>query len=150
MQEHARVDSHLAPITGKFLVGSVPCMLVFSLDNEYSWVRDKICSYRITVTPPSPEVLMSGRRRRAKACQASVTQDLNSAQQRLKATVQQKIALEQEVQKLQEQLEEKKKSFNVAEREEKWLITRVALRKQQQELLQKRLTEGWEDEPSEC
>lgn len=125
-------------------------MLVFSLDNEYSWVREKICSYRITVTPPSPEVLMSGRRRRAKACVTAVSTDLNSAQQRLKATVQQKNALEVEVKKLQEQLEEKKKSLSVAEQEEKWLVTRVGLRKKQQELLQTRLTEGWEDEPSEC
>lgn len=125
-------------------------MLVFSLDNEYSWVREKLVSYRITVTPPSPEVLMSGRRRRAKACQVSVAQDMQSAQQRLKATLQQKDVLEQEVAKLQEQLEEKKKSLNVAEREEKWLVTRVGLRKQQQELLHKRLTEGWEDEPCEC
>ena len=125
-------------------------MLVFSMDNEYSWVREKIVSYRITVTPPSPEVLMSGRRRRAKACQVSVAQDLQSAQQRLKATVQQKEVLEQEVAKLQQLLEEKKKSLNVAEREEKWLVTRVSLRKQQYELLNKRLTEGWADEPSEC
>lgn len=125
-------------------------MLVFALDNEYSWVREKICSYRITVTPPSPEVLMSGRRRRATACQKTVADDLHSAQQRLKATVQQKNVLEQEVAKLQQQLEERKKSLNVAEREEKWLVTRVGLRKQQHELLNKRLTEGWDDEPSEC
>ncbi len=103
------MDSHLAPITGKFLVGSVPCMLVFLIDNEYSWMREKLVSYRITVTPPSPEVLMSGR-----------------------------------------ELEEKKKSLQVAEREEKWLVTRVGLRKEQYELLNKRLTEGWADEPSEC
>lgn len=144
------MDAHLAPITGKFLVGSVPCMLVFLIDNEYSWMREKLVSYRITVTPPSPEVLMSGRRRRAKACQASVAQDLKSAQQRLQATVQQKGALEQQVLKLQQELEEKKKSLQVAEREEKWLVTRVGLRKEQYELLNKRLTEGWADEPSEC
>ena len=149
-QELARADAHVAPITGKFLVGSVPCMLVFELDNEYSWLRDKICSYRITVTPPSPEVLMSGRRRRAKACQASVKEDLKSAQQRLEATVQQKALLEREVARLQQELEEKKKSLSVAEREEKWLVTRVALRKEQFELLNKRLTEGWDDEPSDC
>ena len=36
--ECVRVDAHLEPVTGKFLVGSVPCALVFSFDNEYSWV----------------------------------------------------------------------------------------------------------------
>lgn len=38
VKESARVDAHLEPVTGKFLVGSVPCALIFSFDNEYSWV----------------------------------------------------------------------------------------------------------------
>lgn len=38
VKESARVDSHLEPVKGKFLVGSVPCALIFSFDNEYSWV----------------------------------------------------------------------------------------------------------------
>jgi hypothetical protein len=46
-------------------------------------------------------------------------------------------------------LEEKKKSLEVAEKEEKWWINRVKLRKEQKELLKKGLTEGWEDERSE-
>ena len=92
---------------------------------------------------------MSGRRRRAKACQTVVDEDLSSAQERLAATLSQKTTLEQEVAKLEKELEEKKKSLEVAEKEEKWLINRVKLRKEQKELLKKRLTEGWEDERSE-
>jgi len=92
---------------------------------------------------------MSGRRRRAKACQTVVEEDLSSAQERLAATLSQKKTLEQEVAKLEKELEEKKKSLEVAEKEEKWLINRVKLRKEQKELLKKRLTEGWEDERSE-
>jgi chromosome segregation ATPase len=124
-------------------------MLVFEVDNSYSWLREKIVSYRITVTPPSAEILMSGRRRRAKACQTVVEEDLSSAQEHLAATLSQKKTLEQEVAKLEKELEEKKKSLEVAEKEEKWLINRVKLRKEQKELLKKRLTEGWEDECSE-
>ena len=124
-------------------------MLVFEVDNSYSWLREKIVSYRITVTPPSAEILMSGRRRRAKACQTVVEEDWSLAQERLAATLSQKKTLEQEVAKLEKELEEKKKSLEVAEKEEKWLINRVKLRKEQKELLKKRLTEGWEDERSE-
>jgi Fic family protein len=124
-------------------------MLVFEVDNSYSWLREKIVSYRITVTPPSAEILMSGRRRRAKACQTVVEEDLSSAQERLAATLSQKKTLEQEVAKLKKELEEKKKSLEVAEKEEKWWINRVKLRKEQKELLKKGLTEGWEDERSE-
>jgi chromosome segregation ATPase len=78
-----------------------------------------------------------------------VEEDLSSAQERLAATLSQKKTLEQEVAKLEKELEEKKKSLEVAEKEEKWLINRVKLRKEQKELLKKRLTEGWEDERSE-
>jgi chromosome segregation ATPase len=124
-------------------------MLAFEMDNAYSWLREKVVSYRITVTPPSADILMSGRRRRAKACQTVVEEDLSSAQERLAATLAQKTTLEQEIAKLEKELEEKKKSLEVAEKEEKWLITRVKLRREQGELLKKRLTEGWEDERSE-
>jgi hypothetical protein len=44
VKESARVDAHLEAVTGKFLVGSVPCALIFSFDNEYSWVSTFACS----------------------------------------------------------------------------------------------------------
>ena len=43
VKENERVNSHLEAVTGKFLVGSVPCALIFSFDNEYSWVSFVYC-----------------------------------------------------------------------------------------------------------
>mmetsp|Transcript_16738 Transcript_16738/g.27775 ORF Transcript_16738/g.27775 Transcript_16738/m.27775 type:complete len:272 (+) Transcript_16738:241-1056(+) len=146
VKESARVDSHLAPVTGKFLVGSVPCLLKFTFDNEYSWMREKLISYRVTVTPPSAEVLFAGRRRRAKACQKAIEDDLTSAKQRLEAASNQKGSLQDQIAKLDKQLAEKKKSLEVVAKEESWLKTRVDLRMQQEGLLATRLTKGWADE----
>jgi hypothetical protein len=145
-QESARVDAHVAPVTGKFLVGSVPCLLKFTFDNDYSWFREKQISYRVTVSPPSAEVLLAGRRRRAKACQKAIKDDLTSAQQRLDAASAQKASLENDIAKLEKQLAEKVKSLDVVAKEESWLKSRVDLRLQQQELLVARLKNGWEDE----
>ena len=133
-------------MTGKFLVGSVPCLLKFTFDNEYSWFREKLVSYRVSVTPPSAEVLLAGRRRRTKACQKAITEDLTSAKQRLEAATTQKMTLETDISKLEKQLQEKKKSLEVVAKEESWLKTRVQLRAKQQQLLEQRLTKGWEDE----
>ena len=108
-------------MTGKFLVGSVPCLLKFTFDNDYSWFREKQVSYRITVTPPSAEVLRAGRRRRAKACQKAIEDDLSSAQQRLDAASGQKMSLESDIAKLEKLLAEKKKSLDVIAKEESWI-----------------------------
>merc|ERR1719162_2179140 len=62
-----RVDSHLQPVTGKFLVGTVPCALVFTFANDYSWFREKRVTYCITVTPPSIENINAGRKKRAES-----------------------------------------------------------------------------------
>jgi len=147
VKESARVESHKSTVTGKFLVGAVPCMLVFSFDNEFSWFREKQLSYRITVTPPQPTVIMAGRRRRAKACQKIVQEDRTSACRRLEKATNQKATLQGGIQKMQKALEELTKSLDVVETEEKWLSARVELRKDQEHLLEKRLTEGWDDEP---
>ena len=146
MQESARVDAHITPVTGKFLIGSVPCLLKFTYDNDYSWFREKQISYRVTVTPPSAEVLLAGRRRRAKACQNAIEADLVSAQQRLDAASAQKTSLENDIAKLEKQLAESKKSLDVVAKEESWLTSRVDLRLRQQEMLASRLEHGWEDE----
>jgi septal ring factor EnvC (AmiA/AmiB activator) len=144
-----RVDAHLAPITGKFLVGTVPCLLRFTFDNEYSWLREKLISYRVTVTPPSAEILLAGRRRRAKACLKAIEDDLSSAKQRLESASQQKVSLQSEIQSLEKQLAEKKKSFDFASKEDAWLTSRVELRMKQKDLLDERLLKGWDDELSE-
>mmetsp|Transcript_16739 Transcript_16739/g.27776 ORF Transcript_16739/g.27776 Transcript_16739/m.27776 type:complete len:117 (+) Transcript_16739:365-715(+) len=109
-------------------------------------MREKLISYRVTVTPPSAEVLFAGRRRRAKACQKAIEDDLTSAKQRLEAASNQKGSLQDQIAKLDKQLAEKKKSLEVVAKEESWLKTRVDLRMQQEGLLATRLTKGWADE----
>lgn len=103
-------------------------------------------TYKITVTPPSRESLAAGRRRRAAACLKAVEDDLSTATSRLEAASLQKNALQLEVTKLMKELEEKKKAWSVAEKEESWLKERKTLRLDQQKLLKQRLEHGWADE----
>ena len=121
-------------------------VIKFEFDNNYSWLRSKQVSYKITVTPPSKESLAAGRRRRAQACLKAVQDDLVTASTRLLAANQQKQLLQQEVAQLMAELQEKKKAWQVAEKEETWLKERKELRTEQQALLQQRLDEGWPDE----
>jgi len=109
-------------------------------------MREKVISYKITITPPSKDSLAAGRRRRAKACIKAVDDDMKSAEQRLEGATQQKTSLASDIEKLTKELEEKKKSLQVATKEEKWLKERVSLRKDQKKLLNDRLTNGWDDE----
>jgi len=150
VKDDERVDAHVTPITGKFLVGSVPCLLKFTFDNEYSWFREKQVSYRLSVTPPSAEVLLAGRRRRAKACRKATEDDLVSAQERLKSASSQKATLESEVAKLEKFLSEQRKSFEAVAKEQSWLKARVGLRMKQLTLLDNRLENGWADENVEA
>eukprot|EP00543_Licmophora_paradoxa_P014516 CAMPEP_0202477174 /NCGR_PEP_ID=MMETSP1360-20130828/93807_1 /ASSEMBLY_ACC=CAM_ASM_000848 /TAXON_ID=515479 /ORGANISM="Licmophora paradoxa, Strain CCMP2313" /LENGTH=271 /DNA_ID=CAMNT_0049104411 /DNA_START=565 /DNA_END=1380 /DNA_ORIENTATION=- len=147
VKELSRVDAHVDAVTGKFLVGSVPCMLRFTFNNEYSWMREKNISYRVTVTPPSADILLGGRRRRAKACQKAVMEDLDSAKQRLITVMTQKKELENDLRILMKSLEEKKVLMEEAAKESSWLQTRVDLRVTQASMLNDRLTKGWPDEP---
>jgi chromosome segregation ATPase len=121
-------------------------MLQFDFTNEYSWMREKIVSYKITVTPPSRDSLAAGRRRRAHACLKAVEDDLQTAKSRLETTTIQKNNLYNEVTKLSQALEDAKKAYTVAEKEEIWLQERKTLRLEQQKLLKQRLTKGWPDE----
>jgi hypothetical protein len=146
LQENARITAVDSPVTQKFLVGTVPCLLKFDFGNEFSWMREKLVSYKITVTPPSIESLAAGRRRRAQACLKAVEDDLQTASSRLEAATQQKVVLQEDVAKLVKELEEKKKAMQVAEKEEVWLKERKALRVEQQKLLRHRLQNGWADE----
>lgn len=127
-------------------MGTVPCLLKFEFDNEYSWMREKTISYRITVTPPTVETLMAGRRRRAKACQKAVQEDLESAKVRLDTAVTQKSSLETEIANLEKAIEEKRRALTVVTEEQSWLTTRVELRTMQRDLLQQRISAGWSDE----
>jgi hypothetical protein len=148
VKEKTRQDSHLQAVTGRFLVGSVPCALIFTFDNQYSWFREKKISYKIKVTPPSVENIVTGRRTRAKSALAIVQKDKASAESRLERVSSKHGALLQEIERLDIELQEKRKSLGVVEKESSWLKERVQLRDVQEGLLTRRLVEGWEDEVS--
>uniref|UniRef100_A0A7S1Y2N4 GOLD domain-containing protein n=1 Tax=Grammatophora oceanica TaxID=210454 RepID=A0A7S1Y2N4_9STRA len=144
-----RVESHVAPVSGKFLVGSVPCLLKFEFDNSYSMFREKLLSYRVVVTPPSVKTLVEGRRRRAKACQRALSTDLSDVAVKHSSAVARKKDLEDKIAKLNQELHEAKQQLEMVATEESDLKTRVDLRKGQTALLEERLTRGWIDEPEE-
>jgi len=147
VKEKTRVDaSKNGPITGKFLVGSVPCWIRFKFENDHSWIREKVVSYKVTVTPPSLETLYAGRRRRAKACLKAVADDLKSADKRRRAAGDQQTLLETELEELRLEVAQKSKSLQAAKDEEKWCTDRLKLRTEQNNLLETRLQDGWEDE----
>lgn len=131
VKEPSRIEATSTPVTGKFLVGSVPCLINFKYQNGFSWMREKVVSYKVTVTPPSRDALAAGRRRRAKACHKAVEEDLKSAEKRLSSANTQRISMQAELEALEKQLEEKKKSLHVIVTEEKWLVDRVGLRNEQ-------------------
>lgn len=149
VKEPSRVDSHVEPVTGKFLVGSVPCALVFSFDNEYSWFREKRVTYKITVTPPRVEHVVSGRRLRAKKALAVVSKDGQEMDGRYDAAAAKRGELEGEISRLEKELAERRKSLDVVATEEKWLEKRRAVRAKQIKMLKDRLERGWDDEKSE-
>merc|ERR1711862_798330 len=126
--------------------GSVPCALIFIFDNEYSWVREKLISYKITICPPSKDIISAGRRRRAASALKTLQEDKASASSRLSKSFTQKTMLESEISRMEKELEEKKKSLEVASNEEEWLRKRVSLREEQEAMLNSRLENGWEDE----
>jgi hypothetical protein len=133
-------------VTQKFLVGTTPCLLRFTFDNSYSWMREKHVTYRITVTPPSKESLLDGRRRRATACVKAIQDDWQAAESRYKASISDGKKLTNQVKQLEQQLHDAQLALAVTIREEEQLKQRKELRLQQQTLLQQRLDTGWEDE----
>jgi hypothetical protein len=146
VREVSRIDASACPVTQKFLVGTTPCLIQLVFDNEYSWIREKSISYKLTIAPPSKESLAAGRRRRAAACLKAVEDDLQTANQRLQTTQGQQATLDQKIAKLSAELEETKKAAQVAGKELAWLQERRALRLEQQRLLKDRLQNGWKDE----
>jgi len=143
-----RSNTHLNAVTGKFLVGTVPCALIFTFDNEYSWFREKKITYKITIRPPTKENIVAGRKIRAQTALEVVTKDRNQAEERLETASEKRQRFVADVERLGKELEEKKKSLGVVDKEEKWLQQRVQLRSVQEDLLNRRLQNGWEDENS--
>jgi hypothetical protein len=128
------------------LVGSVPCALIFTFDNEYSWFREKKITYNIIITPPSVENIVRGRRTRAKKALDLVHEDIKSAETRLENVSEKSTALRLDIDRLTKELEEKKKGLGVYVKEESWLKQRLQVREVQESLLTRRLEDGWEDE----
>ena len=145
-QELSRVSSDDSPLKQKFLVGTIPCLIKFSFSNDYSWMREKLVSYKITVTPPSKESLLQSRRSRASTCLKAVQTDLKEQLPKLEAVQSTKKELQAEVEKLQKHLQERQKALEEATAEEKALKERKALRLEQERLLNERLKSGWKDE----
>ncbi|KAL3933213.1 MAG: hypothetical protein SGARI_003756 [Bacillariaceae sp.] len=92
-------------VTDQVLVGagSVPCTLNFKFENKQSWIVE--LSYKIRVIPPSRQLLLEGRRRRAQACLQKLDYDVGRTNQRLNDVNSEKSMLEREVQQLSQQFE---------------------------------------------
>lgn len=146
VKESARVDSHAEAVTGKFLVGSVPCALVFAFDNAYSWFREKRVTYTITVTPPDRDSVVRGRRLRARKALEVVARERSELEKRRAAATERGAQLAAEVRRLEKNLAEKQKSLDVVRTEEAWLEKKQGVRVQQIQMLNARLDKGWDDE----
>ena len=140
------MTSEESPLKQKFLVGTIPCLIKFSFTNDYSWMREKLVSYKITVTPPSKESLLQSRRSRASTCLKVVQAEMKKELPRLEGVQKQKKSLETELESLKKQLEKKQKELEEATKEETLLTERKALRTEQERLLNERLKSGWKDE----
>jgi hypothetical protein len=95
----ARGDLASSTLVDKVLVGagSVPCTMQFRFENHYSTLLEKVgVTYRIQVTPPSPQMMMQGRRRRTLAAMKTLEADLTTTRESLKAASAQRKALERE------------------------------------------------------
>lgn len=144
--DNTRIESEKESLTGKFLVGGVPCVLKFRFDNEYSWFTEKRITYKITVTPPNVKNIVAGRRRRAKISLRAVKDDLEAAEDRMKKAMESKSTLTKEIALMEKELKERKNSLKVVEKEEHVLVDRIKIRKDQQSLIEGRLENGWDDE----
>lgn len=145
VKETDRVDSHIEPVTGKFLVGSVPCALIFTFSNEYSWFREKRVTYRIVVTPPKFDNVVIGRRLRATKTLEIVVANSKELSVQYTESTKRKIELTNEVKQLEDELSEMKKALEDVTSEEGWLGKKIFVRKEQITSLTYRLENGWED-----
>jgi hypothetical protein len=149
VKESMRVNSHLEPITGKFLVGSVPCALIFSFDNEYSWFREKKVSYKITVSPPRMENVIRGRRLRAQKALEVLTREKEEVTTKHQLVASKRSELEAKVAYLRKTLAETQTSLEEIVEKESVLEKKRSVREEQIKLLNLRLEKGWEDERAE-
>jgi hypothetical protein len=93
-------------LVDKVLVGagSVPCTMQFRFENHYATLLEKVSvTYRIQVTPPSPQMVMQGRRRRVLAALKALDSDLTTTQESMITILAQRAELEKETVGLQNQ-----------------------------------------------
>lgn len=83
--------------------GSVPCTLNFKFENKFSWITE--VSYKIRVIPPSTELLVEGRRRRASASMQALDNDIGETNMKLNEVYSQGSMLQNEVDNLAQQVE---------------------------------------------
>lgn len=89
---------------------------------------------------PSNTVINTSRQRKG------TNSDLINASAQLRAVVQQRTSMENELAEMKKLLAEKKKLLEAATKEEQECQERLALREEQKRLLTDRLNNGWEDE----
>ena len=99
--------------------GSVPCTLNFKFENKFSWITE--ISYKIRVIPPSAELLVEGRRRRATASMQALDNDIGETNMKLNEIYNQGSALQNEVDTLTQQVEYMENNLQQT-REEEWNI----------------------------
>lgn len=99
--------------------GSVPCTLNFKFENKFSWITE--VSYKIRVIPPSTELLVEGRRRRAAASMQALDNDIGETNMILNEIYNQGSILQNEVDTLAQQVEYVESNLQQT-REEEWNI----------------------------
>ena len=99
--------------------GSVPCTLNFKFENKFSWITE--VSYKIRVIPPSAEVLVEGRRRRAAASMQALDNDIGETNMKLNEIYSQGSMLQNEVDTLTQQVEYMEGNLQQA-RDEEWNV----------------------------
>jgi hypothetical protein len=99
--------------------GSVPCTLNFKFENRFSWITE--VTYKIRVIPPSTELLLAGRRRRATASMQALENDISQTNTILNEVYNQGSILQTEVDTLTQQVEYMESNLQQT-REDEWNI----------------------------
>ena len=99
--------------------GSVPCTLNFKFENKFSWITE--VAYKIRVIPPSTELLLAGRRRRAAASMEALDNDIGQTNLILNDVYNQGSILQNEVDTLNQQVQYMETNLQQT-REEEWNI----------------------------
>ena len=134
-----RVDSHLEPITGSFIVPNAPCVVLLCWENHYSWFKSKTLSYSVTVKPPSVSQTLAGKKQRVSIAMDNVSVDKNSAEVRLMKVLKHRQDATERLKALKDELRATELSLVNSVAEEKAVRDRLEFRGRQEQGLQERL-----------